>query len=201
MAGMCRHCRSAQHDLHDLPPSRRLRRDELSVVPSAAGRGLLASNVSRFDYCLGIRLYGHSHRRRVRQGNLGARLGRKDTVPGGNSGLRADPTRPVVDRRARTQVHHMDGAISGASGAAGDAQRLPPIRRRGLVALEAREDKISVVRGRQHICESLIGVCHRLPELRLLCVAFETPMCLPFPAWLFALASFGFVLPEALLPP
>ena len=98
-------------------------------------------------------------------------------------------------------MHHLDDAAPGGCGASGDGQRLAPACRGGLVALETCEDDVLVVNGRPHVWELLIGVCHRFPELRLLCVAFETPLCLPFPAPLYALTSLGFVFPDVLLLP
>ncbi len=69
------------------------------------------------------------------------------------------------------------------------------------MTLKAREDDVRFVQGLLRIREGLIVVCHRFPDLRLLCVALETPICLPFPAPLCALTSFGFVLLDVLLLP
>lgn len=124
-----------------------------------------------------------------------------DTVACYGPRSRADAPRPILDHGAGAQMHHLDDAAPGGSGASGDRQRLVPARRGGPVALEACEDDVLVVYWRPHVRDSLIGVCHRFPELRLLCVAFETPICLPFPAQLCAMAPFGFVLPEVLLLP
>jgi len=111
----------------------------------------------------------------------------------------AEGTRPGSKSGARAHMLHLDDAGRGGSGASGDGQRLPPARRAGFLALEACEDVVLVVDGRSHVRVPQVDVGHRFPELRLLCVDFETPTCLPLPDRSFAWASFGFVLPPAVL--
>jgi hypothetical protein len=79
-------------------------------------------------------------------------------------------------------MDNLDDAASGASGASRDGHRLAPVPQGDRVALEAGEDVVLVVGRCRHIDQSLVSVCHRLPELRLFWVAFDTPICLPFPA-------------------
>lgn len=88
-------------------------------------------------------------------------LCRKAVVPGCRSDMRIDAPGPVLQCPAGPDMHDLDDAAAGGSGATGNGQQFTAVGRFGSIVLEAGENAILVVHARPESWDGAARRCRR----------------------------------------